>query len=83
MKRIVTELKVTMINNSVWYVDPKVLYSGGVPETVSSYFGNQIKGSRGPMIRANAASDFTGEEQWLNPALIVSVKPTYGDAPES
>ncbi|WCS69434.1 hypothetical protein Goe24_00540 [Bacillus phage vB_BsuM-Goe24] len=71
------KVEITMIDQKVWYVNTEDLNTLGVSESPDSFIGNYIRGSRGPMLRVNAAADMTGEERFINPALIVDLKVTY------
>ncbi|AXH71102.1 hypothetical protein BSP36_059 [Bacillus phage BSP36] len=71
------QLAITMIDQKVWYVHTDELNTFDVSESPDSFIGSYIRGSRGPMLRVNAAADMTGEERFINPALIVDLKVTY------
>jgi hypothetical protein len=70
-------VKVTMIDSSVWYVDNSEFTVAGITTPPDSVIGNYIKGSRGPMLKANSAVNGTGTETYLNPHLIVRMDVTY------
>jgi len=70
-------IELTMQSGVKFYVPSEDLNSLGVPESPDSYVGNHLVGSRGPMLRVLTALDGTGEERFINPSQIESMKVTY------
>jgi hypothetical protein len=70
-------VELTDVNGAKWFVHEEVFNLAGVPETPDSVIGNYIHGSRGPLLKVNTLANMTGEEIYLNPNAIVSMKVTY------
>jgi len=70
-------MELTMQSGVKYFVPNEDLYSMGVSESPDSYVGSYVVGSRGPMMRVLTALDATGEERFINPSQIESMKVTY------
>lgn len=70
-------VKITLLNNTEWYVPEKEFNTFNVPETPDAVISNYIRGSKGPLIRVNSLADMTGEYKLINANYIVEVDITY------
>ena len=70
-------VELTMITGVPVFVPMDIFNLGGVPESVDSVIGNYIKGTRAPLLEVNDKEDMTGVTFYVNPKMIVNVKPKY------
>lgn len=70
-------VELTMVSGAKYYVPAEEFNSANIPESPDSVIGNYIRGRRGPMLKVNTLEDMSGEQLYVNPQLIESMKVTY------
>lgn len=70
-------VELTMTSGAKYYVPSEEFNSANIPESPDSVIGNYIRGRRAPMLKVNTQPDMLGEELYVNPMMIESMKVTY------
>lgn len=77
MAKKVSKIEIKLINNAVYYVDPAITDSFGVPEQPEAVIWNHIAGSAAKLLKAYPNVDLTGVMTYINPQMIVEVVVGY------
>ncbi|WNO29795.1 hypothetical protein [Bacillus phage SDFMU_Pbc] len=77
MAKKVSKIEIKLINNAVYYVDPTITNSFGVPERPEAIIWNCIVGSAAGLLKVYPTVDLTGDMKYINPQMIVEVVVGY------
>lgn len=77
MAKKVSKIEVKLVNDAVYYVDPAITNSFGVPERPEAIIWNCIAGSAAGLLKVYPSVNLTGDMKYINPRMIVEVAVGY------
>jgi hypothetical protein len=79
MARKAFTIELTVMGGLKYFIYPDELHIGGIPDNPTTYIGQFIAGNRGPMLRVNTVEDLSGDQLYINPKMIISMRVIYKD----
>jgi uncharacterized protein YlzI (FlbEa/FlbD family) len=71
-------IELTMMSGAKYFVNTADMETLGVADNPESYVNEYIRGTRGGLMRVNTLENGTGNEHFINGAMIESITVTYG-----